>query len=84
MKVWVVKYWDTKGIYQAEGKTISGKDTTHLFIPSRSITGINVRVYLGDTAFIEKADAKARALVLRDRKLASLRKKIAKLEKMEL
>jgi hypothetical protein len=83
VKVWVTKFWEKKGIYQANAKSFSssGKSFTMQY---GTWTRVNpIPLTLGKTAFTSEEGAKARVRELRLKKIAVLRERIAQLEKMK-
>lgn len=99
MKVWITKYALSKGIWTAEidGPCLDVDGNEYA---SQMIECKHVKTPKGDLALgyfrgahfhgegrewhRTEAQARARARLLRDNKIASLRKKIATLEKLEL
>jgi hypothetical protein len=82
MKVWITKYALTKGVFEAE---VVGEYGERM-IRVKDASGLNgISYYHGQDvewcATLERA--RNRAAEMRDLKLQSLRKQIAKLEKME-
>lgn len=80
MKVWISKYALTKGIFEmdAEESTVSPDMVTNVANPWREH-------YHGEGRQWHRTwgDAVVRAMEMRDAKVKSLRKKLAKLERLE-
>lgn len=77
MKVFVTKYAMTKGIQEA---SVTGKtDVVGTYVYSG---GYSQQYRMGYTAFLTREEASMAAEAMRQRKVASLKKSIAKLEKL--
>lgn len=76
MKAWISKYALTKGVYEAEGKLCGDPDETKYFHAGFIFERMHVN------AHETREDAITAAEAMRKRKIASLRKQIARLEKL--
>lgn len=74
MKVYITKWALTEGVMEREG-IIDGK---HVYVE-----GFLIRFSIGDDLFLTPEEAKQNAEEMREKKIASLKKKIKKLEKMK-
>lgn len=84
MKVWVTKFWEKKGIYEANAKRPSDNGKTYT-VQYGELTRVNpIPLTLGKTAFERPEDAVVRVRELRIKKMARLRRELAKLEKMKI
>lgn len=82
MKVWITKYWNTRGIYQldVEYKTTGGSQYAY----SKPKAGeIRQQFKMKRDAFNNKNDAIVHANIERDKKLRKLRNDLERLERME-
>ncbi len=73
MKVWITKYWDTKGILQKKAERCDLVSPTMI-----RISGLEY--YHNGQWYPSLEKARERVTVLRDKKIKSLKKKLAKLE----
>lgn len=82
MKVWITKYALTSGIREAEAVP-TGVSLDMILVPARSDTRFPEHFHgQGREWHMLKENAVARAEAMRTAKIASLRKQIAKLEKL--
>jgi hypothetical protein len=85
MKVWVTKFWNTKGIYEANAKRSSSSENYASTTQYGDLTRVNpIPLMLGKTAFQKREDAVARVRELRIKKISALRRQLEKLEKMKI
>ena len=78
MKVWITKYALTKGIIEADGELTSSDSVSIL---SRDLSLPTHWFYKGDW-FSDKESAIQKAEEMRQKKIASLKKQIEKLERV--
>jgi len=81
MQVWIVKYAMTQGIYEAEAEVCSEIDENMITVASDN--GGYVSYFHKGDWFESKALAIVAANAMRDRKIKSLKKKIAKIEQLD-
>lgn len=75
MKVWITKYALTQGIIEADGvRTSQG-----IYIKN---SGLNTDYFYGSDWYFDKESAIKKAEEMRQKKIASLKKQIEKLEEM--
>lgn len=88
-KFWVVKYWSTRGIFQESCRVpplghYACDSEIRKFDQGQTIFGQRDTIYyFGRDAFETKEEAIAAVLKLRERKIASLKRQIAKLEAID-
>ncbi len=82
MKIYVVKYALTEGIEECEGVATEYANGTAVTAYMRDAGQCGMLLFKTQYA-ITLDDARAKAYAMRDKKIASLKKQIAKLEKME-
>lgn len=74
MKVYITRWSLTEGIIEREG-TVDGQ---HVYVE-----GLFIRFSIGDDVFLTPEEARQKAEEMRVKKIASLKKKIDKLEKIK-
>ena len=74
VKVWITRYWDTKGIYQAEG---------HIHHMDGYIR-VDGKLYYGNTWHLTRKEALDYIKPFRHRKIKNLELKLKKLKEMQL
>jgi hypothetical protein len=80
LEVWVTKYWNTKGILHYIGAVVAD-DCSFVKVPD--MDGLNGEMmYKGADCHFSLENARAHFEVLRKKKIASLKKQIAKIEVM--
>jgi hypothetical protein len=84
MKVWITKYWETRGLYQVtvEHRGNSVRKDRVWTIPETRV--LSQMLTLGVDAFVAKKHAQVVADKLRVKRIAALKRKIEKLEKLKL
>jgi hypothetical protein len=81
-KVWVTKYWDTRGLFQVMVEAGGLKDTRRVFTISGGVGEPSQMFTLGGDAFVSYGMAIEDAERRRDRKVNSLKKKLKTLKAM--
>lgn len=76
MKVWVTKYWATKGVYQTKVERSEHMPDKYVYTMER----FRQQFVMGSDAFEDKEEAQAWVDKNRARKIKSLEKKIAHLK----
>jgi hypothetical protein len=79
MKVWVTKYWATKGVYQVNVDRSDSEPDKYVWTRGR----YKQLLVLGRDAFTDGESAKAWLVKSRDRKVKSLEKKLAELKAIQ-
>lgn len=76
MKVWVTKYWSTRGVYQEEVKRSESDPNRYVYLKGK----FHQQFILGSDAFEDREEAAAWVEKDKTRKIKSLEKKIEKLK----
>ncbi len=82
MKIYVVKYALTKGIEECEAEPIAFSTNGEVNAKIKDKGQFGVVITKNDYSFIFY-DARSKAYAMRDKKIASLKKQISNIEKME-
>ena len=80
VKAYITKYWETQGIVLCDVEIVSSQAVKR-FVDNPRFGGM---YFYRNDYFFDKADAIAHVTKLRDKKIASLKKKLEKLESMDV
>jgi hypothetical protein len=79
IEVWVVKYWESRGLFKAKGHVVESHG--RIYFKENGSYGMFAPV--GKDVFIERKDAVLRVEELRKKKIVSIEKKLKKLRSMD-
>jgi len=81
MKVWITKYAFTTGIYEAEARLCDNGSETMIEVKTN---GLLTQYFHGKDWHKDKASALVRLAEMKEKKIASLKKQIKKIESMTI